>query len=142
MRNGYTLIELVVVLVLLAATLALGAPRLLAFRDALRTRAAREAVVGRLEQARGAGVARGSAELELRADSDLVRVRWGSGGVAELDVMLHHGVELSLGGGRAAARIEFGRLGLGRVASRTVHLHRGADTSSFAISTFGRVRRW
>lgn len=141
MKRGFTTLELAIVMTLMALVTVAVAPTVLASWDRLRVRAAREEVAGQVQRARSAALRSGRATLELRADSGLVRVVVDESVESEVDLGKRYGVGFSFGG-TPAARLRFGRLGLGRVASRTVGLFRRADTVSVSLSTFGRLRRW
>lgn len=142
MKNGFTVLELAIVLTLLVLIAGVTAPSFLSVRDRLTVRAAREDFVGQVQRARSAAVNSGSALLEIRPDSALVRVMVHGRSRSVVDFRTRYGVELDLGGSTESARLRFGRLGLGRVASRTVKLFRRSDTVSVAVSSFGRLRRW
>ena len=142
MNHGFTILELAIVLTLIALISAATAPTVFSSWDRLRVRAAREEFAGQLERARAAALRAGAATLELRADSGLVRVLLEGSIDSEVDLGERYGVRMSLGGGAPTARLRFGRLGLGRVASRTVGLFRRGDTVSVSVSTYGRLRRW
>ena len=139
---GFTLIELTLSLALLGLLLGLAFPALQRHGDRLAVRAAREALAGTVETARAGGASRGLAELAVVTDSALVRVRIHDREVRVLRMDREFGVSLGLGGGQPHARLAFGRLALGRMASRTFILTRGADTARLSVSSLGRVRRW
>jgi hypothetical protein len=52
-----------------------------------------------------------------------------------------HGVTLELSGGHPEASLDYGPLGLGRVASQTIRLRRGTREASLVVSSLGRVVR-
>lgn len=142
MSHGFTTLELAIVLTLMVLIAGVAAPTLTSAWDGLRVRAAREEFVGQVQRARSAALRTGSATLEVRADSALVRVLKEGETHSQIDFRTRYGVEIGLSGNSRAVRLRFGRLGLGVMASRTVELFRRGDTASVSLSTFGRLRRW
>ena len=102
---------------------------------------AREEVVGLLHRARQAAIARGGAELLLRADPPHADLLAGSDTVGVARLGDRYGVALTLSGGRPEALLAFGPLGLGRVASQTLSFRRGEAETRLVVSSLGRVAR-
>ncbi|HSH46570.1 MAG TPA: prepilin-type N-terminal cleavage/methylation domain-containing protein [Longimicrobiales bacterium] len=137
---GFSLLELIVVLGLLATLLGAALPPALRWRDALAVRAARDEVVSALAWTRVAAVARGGARLVIEPSSG--RVRTETAGAARIHVDLARRYGVSLEGERATIEIGYDALGIGRGANRTLILRRGAARASVIVSLYGRVRAW
>ena len=139
--RGFSLAELVVVLVL-AALLAGALPiHLGGLRDRLAVRAAREASVGLVARARQRAILTGGAELRIQEDPPRLTVPGGDAGTLRLDLRAEHGVELEIPGPARRATVRFDALGIGRMASRTLRFHRRGAEASLTLSAYGRVRR-
>jgi len=102
---------------------------------------ARESLVGTFHQARMEAVARGGSRVLLQASPPAVEL-W-SGGVLRTrsDLLQDYSVSMVLSGGRPAAEIVFGALGVGRVASQTIRLTRNGVECGLVVSSLGRVTR-
>lgn len=144
--SGFSLLELLVVLVLVSILVGLAAPRLASFADGIRRRGALDRVTGDLYRARVLAV-RGGEAVEVRflppgsacvVTYALVRARDG----AELwRVRLPDeapGVCLQL---RGASTIRIDARGLPAGAARTVVARLGARSDSLRVSLVGRVFR-
>lgn len=140
MTRGMTLLELVIVLAVFGVVLGLAAPRLAAGLDGWVVREAREDIVALLYRARMEARRTGEATVVIE-----------SGGGAELEVPgwerplvwtpSDPQVVLGVGGSRDRARIVFGPSGVGRVASTTLKVRRGAVEATVVVSSYGRIRR-
>lgn len=143
MRNaGVTLLELLVVLALGAIVLSWTVPRVRDTQDRWATRAAQNALAQAVRTARLAARSTGSAELVVRLDSASVRLVRPGQADRILDLNNAFGVALRSGtlvGG--TVRLRFGRLGLGRFASRSFDIRRGGSQRAVVVSTYGRVTR-
>ncbi len=139
---GYTLLELVTVLLLLGVAFSLSLPPSARLLDRMVVVGAREATVGLFHQVRMEAVARGGAVLEFQADPPLILLR--AGGVVLLRDSVaggEKGVGLILSGGRSRSTLTFDALGLGRVASQTLRFRRGGSEAVLVVSSLGRVTR-
>ena len=140
-RRGFTLLELVVVLTLLGISMAELLPAARRQLDRLAVLGAREEVAGLLHRARGEALARGEVEVVLTAVPPRAEL------IAEKDTLARamleesSGVTLGLSRDRSEARLRFGPLGLGRIASQTLRFRRGEAEVLLVISSFGRVAR-
>src|SRR5207253_4617790 len=74
MRNGATLIELLLVLIIIAILGGMALPAVRSSLDVVRVRAARETLFGTFMRARSIAMTQGGAALIIDADSDLVFV--------------------------------------------------------------------
>ncbi|MEQ1857832.1 MAG: hypothetical protein ABL963_15365 [Longimicrobiales bacterium] len=139
--RGHTLVELVFVLLLTGVAVSTVAPAARRQRDRTAVVGAREAVVGVLSEARSAAIEVGTASVRLTVHPPAAEL-WVDGTltrVVRLDVAF--GVSVALGGTATAADLAYDALGVGRVASQTVVLRRGAESADLIVSAYGRVRR-
>ena len=141
-RSGYTLVELVTVVLLLAVGASLLAPGARRLGDRASVLAAREEVVGALARGRAAAVAAGGASVTILTTPPSVRVA--AGGEVVRTVLLGGGdrsLEVRLTGRRDSLSFRFDRLGIGRFANGSVTLRRGRVSGGVIVSSYGRVRR-
>ena len=140
MRNGFTLIELVVVLVIVGVLVGLGAPSVGHVLDRIAVDRAVNELTAFYNGARLAAVLRGRrVRVEFSADS-LVGVYEGM-----TDSTFLYAAGPSAGGvaltvSRAAIRIRPNGIGLGAANTKLV-VRRGDAADSLAISRLGRIRR-
>jgi type IV fimbrial biogenesis protein FimT len=140
MRNGTTLVELLVVLAVAAALAATAAPSAAALLAAMQTEWAARELMAAHRVARFTAIERGQPTLlEVSAESLLVRqvrerdtlVVWRAAGPAALGV--------SLAG--PDAPLAFAPTGIPRgVANATYHLQRGSTQRQVIVSRLGRLR--
>lgn len=137
---GYTLVELVSVLVLLAVGASAFAPTARRFAERATVLSAREEVVRSLGRARAAAVSYGGASVTIRARPPSVRIS--AGGRVMRDVAIGDGhLEMELSGGGDSTTLRFGPLGIGRFSNGSVTLRRGGVEAGLVVSSYGRVRR-
>ncbi len=141
MRLGYTLLELVFVLTIVAAGFTVVAPSYRRAHTRLIVRSARESLVGLITRAQALAVVHGGATLTLSVNPAVVWLEAGGevGDTLSLEVL---GVAMELSGGRPQARLRFNSLGIGELAGQTVGLSRGSARAGLIVSAYGRVRRW
>lgn len=142
---GYTLVELVLLMVLVGVLVGLLAPATARVRDTLAVRAARDATAAALARTRMVAIAAGGARLVVVLDSALIAVEAVAGGARTpppLQLRRDYGVSVHTSGSSDTVGVEYDALGLGRVASRTLTFRRGAASAGVTVSAFGRVRRW
>ncbi len=140
MRNGFTLIELVVVLLIVGVLVALGAPSVGHVLDRIAVDRAVNELTAFYNGARLAAVLRGrQVRIEFSADS-LVGVYEGATDSTFLYAAgpSAGGVELTVS--RAVIRIRPNGIGLGGANTKLV-VRRGDAADSLAISRLGRIRR-
>lgn len=139
MRQGVTLIELVIVLVLIAALCAIGVPRLLRHLDRTHVRHATSEIMTTLALARSTAVAQQrpvSTHFDSSRASVAVLLEGDTLAIRALGAI--HGV--SLRSNRDSTT--YGPTGLGYgAANQTVVVRRGRVADSVVISRLGRVRR-
>jgi prepilin-type N-terminal cleavage/methylation domain-containing protein len=138
--RGYTLIELLFVLLLVGVTTASLAPYARRQRDRALVTGARESMVGLVAEARSAAVEAGGASVRIGADPPKAEVRSGARILRSTDIAEDYGVGVSLGGS-GYVEVAYDALGLGRVASQTIAFTRGNERAELVVSGYGRVRR-
>ncbi|HEY6061555.1 MAG TPA: prepilin-type N-terminal cleavage/methylation domain-containing protein [Gemmatimonadales bacterium] len=139
--RGFTLVELLVVLLILVVAASLSVPRLGSALDRIATDAAARDVTTALATARAAAVLLGT-RARLRIAADSLRVdREGAQGwepYARWPGPAASGVGLQV----SNPEIVFGPLGLGwGLANTRVELRRGSQIETITTSRLGRVRR-
>jgi type II secretory pathway pseudopilin PulG len=138
--RGFTVLELVLVLLLLGITTASAAPAARRQRDRALVVGAREAVVGLLAEARTAAMESGAASVRIVAVPARVEVVSHARILRIAAIAEDYGVSLSIGG-PSQVELTYDALGLGRVASQTIAFARGGETAELIVSGYGRVRR-
>lgn len=141
MRNGHTLLELCVTLLLLSicASVTLRSGR--GLRDAMAATGAREALAGLVAEARLAALAHGGATVYVEAHPPSAWSQVGDSTLRVLPLGDEWGVTLLLSPGRTSGALRYDAMGVGRVASETIRLRRGGAERSLVISGYGRLRR-
>ena len=142
MSKGFTLLELMVVLLIVAALLALWLPRAARLQDWLETERAVRDVTTALAVGRNGAVMQSTlARIEIAADTlridrlepDGWRPWWRLPGPSS------HGVTLEV----SNPIVTFGPTGMGWGASNTkIVLRRGSQAETITTSRVGRVKRW
>lgn len=138
MRSGFTLVELVIVLVVLAVMSAIAIPALIGMRDRVTVRIAAIETTQALADARSMALsaARRTA-VRLDATRNTVTVFVGADTLRTLRLD-EYGVSLST----TRDSIAFGPTGIGwGAATATITLRRGNAAAALAVSRLGRVRR-
>ena len=139
--SGFTLLELITVIALLALALGELLPAGSHLLDRMAVLGAREAAVGLIHRARMEAVARGGARVVVETSPPTMRIVAGASSPAIDEVAFDDGVEMTLSRDRAAAELTFGAMGVGRVASQTLRFSRGDAQAELVVSSFGRVTR-
>jgi hypothetical protein len=139
--HGYTLMELALVL----AFLGLAVGHLISTAryqvDRMAVSGAREELAGLFHRARTEAISRGGAEVVLTSSPPFAELISGGDTLARTSIGESYGVALGLSRGRAEARLRFGPLGLGLIASQTLGLTRGKAEALLVVSSLGRVTR-
>jgi len=142
MSKGFTLVELMVVVLIAAVLLALGFPRAARLLDWIETELAARDVISALAIGRNGAVLQ-STRARLTIATDTLRIDrlgaqgwepwWRTPGPAS------HGVALET----SNPVVIFGPTGMGWGASNTtVVLRRGSQAETITMSRVGRVKRW
>lgn len=140
-KVGATLLEVLLVLVLLAALAPLVLASMANLRDSFRVRQAREDAAALFTRARWTAVSTGSATVALTAEPAMGVVTSRSGDTVAVASFGEMGVSLRLSRDRAGARVRFGPLGLGLVSSQTLRFVAGGKERLLVLSSLGRVSR-
>lgn len=109
--------------------------------DRMAVLGAREDLVGILHRARTEAISRGGTEVVLTSSPPSAELLAGENTLARTPIGESYGVALGLSRGRAEARLRFGPLGLGLVASQTLGITRGDAEAFLVVSSLGRVTR-
>ncbi len=137
--NGFSLLEMVVVLTVMGATVGALLPAARRQVDRMAVLSAREEVVGLFHRAREEAIARGTAQLVVHTDPPRVELLSGPDTLARTGLYEVFGVTLGLSRDREEARLAFGALGLGQITSQTLRFGRGEAEASLVVSSLGRV---
>ena len=141
MRFGYTLVELIFVITIIAAGFTVVAPSYRRAHSRLVVRSARESLVGLITRAQALAVIHGGATVTLSVKPAVAWLEAG-GEVGDTLSLTALGVEMDLSGGRGRVGLRFNSLGIGELAGQTVGLSRGSARAGLIVSAYGRVRRW
>lgn len=141
---GYTLIELLFVLSILGVLLAITMPPLTRWLDAAAVHAARDELAGGLALTRVAAVSGRGATLVLdpAAGRFWIRTEEEDGSATATDLARRYRVRIDVGASTAPVLFHYDALGIGRLANRTVRVHRGRAEAGLTVSAYGRFRRW
>jgi type II secretory pathway pseudopilin PulG len=139
--RGYSLIELVLVMLLLTVTVASFAPAARRQRDRAGVVGAREALVALIAEARSTAMERGMASVHVAAAPPVAEGRSAGVTLRRIALGAEFGVTLSLSGAATEVDLAYDGLGLGRLASQTITFRRGSAAAALVVSGYGRVRR-
>lgn len=138
MRSGFSLLEQLVVLVVMAILLTFAGPRTASALDRVAVRNARMQLVSALGSARGSALARGE-RVTVALDDSIGLVRVLSGG----DTLLVRSLRTELGVALASSRdsVTYGASGRGYgAANSTIVLSRGTAAETVFVARLGRAR--
>jgi Tfp pilus assembly protein FimT len=140
-RPGYSLIELIFVLMLTALLVGVAVSPIRYTRDTLAVRAARSDIAALLAVTRSTAIMTGGATLIVNMDDGSAWIEKGTGErVGDVQhIAARHGVRLSAG--RAVLTIRYDALGIGRMSNAVVHVRSGSVTGTITVSAYGRVRQ-
>lgn len=141
MRHGFSLIELVVALLILAVMAGIAVPPLARMRDAIAVRSARAELAAAVAVARTTAVVAGGATLVMDVPGDAAWIQTPAVQThARYDVGTRYGVTLH-NVRDVAVVLRFDALGIGRMTSSTVRIRRGTSEVALVVSSYGRVRQ-
>jgi prepilin-type N-terminal cleavage/methylation domain-containing protein len=140
-REGFTLLELITVLTLLALVLGRALPAGRNLLDRMAVVSAREAAVGLFHRVRMESVARGGGLIRLESSPPAMKLLAGSPLRVIEEAAPHDGVTLNLSRDRTQVELHFDAMGLGRVSSQTLVFQRGEAQAALVVSSLGRVTR-
>lgn len=141
MCRGFSLLELVFALALIALGVSLLLPAARRVEERLSVVAAREELVGLVMQARGQALIHGGAVVVLEQQPARAWITAGGAIREPVDLENLHGVELFISGGRPRVELRFDAVGLGRMAARSMTFRRGEALARLVVSAYGRIRR-
>ena len=140
--HGYTLVELILVLMLLGVLLGIARTATAAWRDRAAVRAAREELVAGLAWTRLAAATHGGAVLVLDPLTGRFWTSTADGtGSRAVNLRRRYGVRVDPGTD-APVLFRYDALGIGRLSNRTVRIARGGAEGGVTVSAYGRYRRW
>ena len=141
MCRGFSLLELVCALGLVAVGVSLLLPAARSVDDRLSVVAAREELVGLIVRARGQALVHGGAMVVVEHQPPAAWITAGRVIREHVDLWGRHGVALVISGGRPSAELRFDGVGLGQMAARSITFRRGAAVARLVVSAYGRIRR-
>ena len=142
MRNGHTLLELTVAVLLMATITGSLLPAAARYRRRADVVAAREAVAGLLAEARAVAPAFAGAVVNIESDPGRAWIQISDSVGRTIQIDGASGLRVVLSGSRARTEIAYDALGVGRVASETLRFRLDGEEAGLTVSGFGRVRRW
>lgn len=140
-RPGYSLIELIFVLMLSALLLGIAVAPIRHARNVLSVRAARSDIASLLAVTRSTAIMTGGAVLVVDVAGGAAWMEQGAGvRIGDVQhIAERHGVRLSASSG--LLNIRYDALGIGRMSNATLRVNRGSVTGTLTISAYGRVRQ-
>ncbi|MFW5951632.1 MAG: prepilin-type N-terminal cleavage/methylation domain-containing protein [Gemmatimonadota bacterium] len=140
--HGYTLIELLFVLLILGGLLGIAMPPAGRWLDDAAVHAARDELAGALAWTRMAAASAGGATLVLDPATARFEILGPAGARGPAtDLARRYRVEVDVGTDQPVL-LRYDALGIGRIASRTIRIRRHAAEAGLTVSAYGRVRRW
>ena len=144
MRPGFSLLELIGVLALLAVAVSLAVPPFHDLGERLSAVGAREEVADLLARARGEALRRGGSTVVISANPAEALLIAGAADTLvheRIDLWARYGTELFISGGASRVELYFDSSGLGRMTSRSFTFRRGSAVTRLVVSAYGRMRR-
>lgn len=140
---GFTLLEIVTVLTLMGAAVAVSLPAAKRQMDRTAVLGAREEVAGLIHRARASAVALGGASLRLTSDPPAAELVAGGAVVDRSHLAGEYGgsMTMTLSRDRGEVELRFDALGIGRIASQTIRFARGSAAAVLVVSSYGRLGR-
>lgn len=143
--SGATLLELLLTLLILSCIAAGGALALRRGLEAYAARAARDSMAAAVSRARALALTNGTARLLVDPAAARLWLEAPHGVAVGDPVRLGDVFGVTLAADQHTGGVivlEFDGLGIGRVASRTFRIRRGATEARLTLSSYGRPRRW
>jgi type II secretory pathway pseudopilin PulG len=139
--SGYSLIELVLVMLLMTVAATSLAPTARRQRDRASVVGAREAVIALIAQVRSTAMERGTASVRIAAAPAVAEARSAGEPLRRIALGIEYEVNISLSGAATEVELTYDALGLGRLAGQTITFRRGSAAATLVVSGYGRVRR-
>lgn len=139
-RRGYTVIELLLVLMLGTLLLAITVAPVRHARSVLAVRAARSDIAALIAVTRSTAIMTGGATLVVDVSAGTAWIEQGSGvRVGDIQhITARHRVALTAS--RPVLNLRYDALGIGRMNNAVVHVTSGSVTGTVTISAYGRAR--
>ncbi len=141
MRRGFSLLELVAALGIMSVAVSLLLPAARSAQDRLSVVAAREDLVALIVRARGEAIRHGGSSVVVRGRPAEAWIAAGGVVIEHVDIRGRYRAELELSGAAQTVELHFDATGLGRMAARSITVHRGGAVVRLVISAYGRLRR-
>ena len=141
MCRGFSILELVCALGLMAVGVSVLLPAARSVDDRLAVVAAREELIGLVVRARGQALIHGGATVVVEARPPRAWITAGRTIQEHVDLWGRHGAEIMISGGRPRVELDFDATGLGKMAGRSITVRRGVATARLVVSAYGRIRR-
>lgn len=146
-RPGFSIIELLVVLIVSGFVMAIGVPRFAAMRDRMALRSAKQQMAAYLVTARAAAIRRSStAVFSVQNSTISARVRLVDGSQSSLGgtvpLLSARGVTVSPGGTSTPDTIAYDSRGMALTAARTYVLTRNSKKDSICVSRLGLIAQY
>lgn len=140
--NGYTLSELLIVLLLAGILLAVALPSAARARDTLSVAGARSEIASAVAAARSAAILHGGAMLVLETVPGRLQLQTPDGSALgdPREITASYGVTVESDRGTVVT-LRFDALGIGRLTSSAFRLRRGSARATLTLSAYGRVRQ-
>lgn len=140
-RRGFTLLELLLVLLIVGTMASLAVPRFGRARDRLAVRGAALELAAALAVTRASAIRAGGASLHVDVAAGTAWITTSSGARLpdEYPLAARYGVRLE--SDRAGPiQLRYDPLGIGRIASAVIRVRRGGAVHAVTVSAYGRVR--
>jgi prepilin-type N-terminal cleavage/methylation domain-containing protein len=140
-REGFTLLELTIVLTIATIILLIAVPSLARGRDTLAVRSARAELASAIAVARSTAIVNGGAQVIIDTAIGVVTVATpdGVGIGAAIPLRTLYGVSVQSDRGVRVA-LRFDALGIGRLTNVSLRVSRGSQMALLTVSAYGRVR--
>ncbi|MEM7417444.1 MAG: GspH/FimT family pseudopilin [Gemmatimonadota bacterium] len=138
MNRGYTVVELVAVLTLLATLLGLSIPPISAWRDRASVDSAAAELRSLLREARSRSLGVG-AEVTLSLTPPTAELSVAGSTLRTIRLTRDAPIDVDFGG-RQRLTLRFDAMGIGRFSAATIRYRFGSATRRVIVSSWGRVR--